>query len=61
MSKETLTADQRTLGDKVMRDDVYSITLEELIEFWGLQHYSPIGQATLNHLEKLQRSLRNAL
>ena len=44
-----------SLEAKAQVDDVYEMTLEELIAWWGSRKYSPVGQATLNHLEQLQR------
>lgn len=44
-----------SLEAKAQADDVCEITLEELIAWWGSRKYSPVGQATLNHLERLQR------
>lgn len=43
-----------SLDAKAQADQVYEMTLEELIAWWGSRKYSPIGQATLNHLERLQ-------
>jgi hypothetical protein len=43
-----------SLEAKAQADQVYEMTLEELIAWWGSRTYSPVGQATLNHLERLQ-------
>lgn len=43
-----------SLQAKAHNDLVYDMTLEELIAWWGSRTYSPVGQATLNHLERLQ-------
>lgn len=48
-----------SLKAKVHADAVYEMTLEELIAWHGSQKYSPVGQATLNHLERLQRAVEN--
>jgi hypothetical protein len=47
-----------TLAAKAQADDVYAMTLEELIQWHENQRYTPIGQATLNHLEQLQSRLQ---
>jgi hypothetical protein len=56
-SAETLL---ESLNGKIRQDDVYAMTLEELIAWWGSRSYSPVGQATLNHLEKLQRLTKDS-
>lgn len=42
---------------KARADAVYEMTLEELIAWFGSRSYSPIGQAALNHLERLQGAI----
>ena len=46
-----------TLQAKAQADDVYAMTLDELIQWHAAQRYTPILQATLNHLERLQSLL----
>jgi hypothetical protein len=43
------------LLQKIEKDDFLSITLDELLAHWGSEHYSPIIQATVCHLEELKR------
>lgn len=45
----------QSIQGKARADAVYDMTIEELIAWWGAQRYTPIGQATLNHLERLYR------
>jgi len=51
---DQLTKETRTYAQKVADGDYLAITLAEQIEEVGSWDYSPIGQAILSSLERLQ-------